>query len=53
MNRNMEKVEKALKMIKSKAATDAEFRTLCLNNPEEAVEQATASRCRKVSSYAW
>lgn len=41
MNWNMEKVEKALETIKSKAATDAEFRTLCLSNPGEAVKQAT------------
>ncbi|KPD07730.1 hypothetical protein AM501_13955 [Aneurinibacillus migulanus] len=41
MNWSMEKVEEALETIKQKAATDSEFRTLCLNNPEEAVKQAT------------
>ncbi|KPD07729.1 hypothetical protein AM501_13950 [Aneurinibacillus migulanus] len=41
MSWNLEKVNKALEMIKQKAATDAEFRVLCLNNPKEAVKRAT------------
>lgn len=41
MSWDLEKVNKALEMIKQKAAMDAEFRTLCFENPEEAVKQAT------------
>ncbi|NME99554.1 NHLP leader peptide family RiPP precursor [Aneurinibacillus aneurinilyticus] len=41
MNWNIEKVNKALETLKQKATIDNEFRTLCLNNPAEAVKQAT------------